>query len=399
MINLMFSLKNKIDPNLHVLLSSNNNRCFRVLIYCNKFIDRIESRLKSYKCTIHCSLEIVNCICADVSSLTITRLVEYPEIKYITFDSIGSICAHNVLSGNNIRAGFMKEIKLSGKGICIGIIDTGVYPHKDLKSPSQKICKFVDLINELNYPYDDNGHGTFISGLIASGGSKYSGIARSSVIYMVKAFEASGRAYISSILKALILLINESKGNNIRVICLPFETFSQNSFILSTFSKLFKLANDNNIVIVVPSGSNKNDKNSMVGIASLNNCITVSGITSGSQMNPYTYSSAGPLGKLEKPNLCAACTDLGSLNCDTSYISERNGVKLYPHELKTPYTSYEGTSCAAAFVAGVFALLFEKNPELSPKDAISLIKTSCKLLKIPKWQQGLGYIDLENLFQ
>lgn len=399
----MFSFKNKIDPNLNALLSSNTSRCFRVLIHCTKFINRIESRLKSYKCTIHQNIEIIDCLCADVSSLVISRLIEYPEVDYITFDGIANICAHNILSANNIRTGFMNVIKLSGKGIGIGIIDTGVYPHKDLKQPSSKICKFVDLINELNYPYDDNGHGTFISGLIAGSGAssngKYRGIAPDSAVYMIKAFEASGRAYISTIFKALILLINESKENNIRIICLPFETFSENSFILSIFSKLFKLANDNNIVVVVPSGSNKNNKNSIVGIATLSNCITVAGVTAGSQMNSYTYSSAGPLGKLEKPNLCAACTDLCSLNCDTSYISERKGIKLYARELKKPYTNYEGTSCAAAFVAGVFALLLEKKPELSPRDATSLVKTSCKFLKLPKWQQGLGYIDLENLFQ
>lgn len=111
----------------------------------------------------------------------------------------------------------------------------------------------------------------------------------------------------------------------------------------------------------------------------------------------YTYSSSGPLGKIEKPDLCGPCVDLSSLNCDIKYISQRNNMKLYPRELKTPYTTYTGTSCAAAYISSILALLLEKNPDLSYKDTISIVKTSCNLLKIPKWQQGSGIIDVNSL--
>lgn len=398
----MFFLKGKINPNLYDLMVKNEHRSFRLLIHCKNFLNRIVSRLKSHKCTIYYTIDTLNCICTSASSFMINRLTEYPEVDYITFDNFANICGHNVRSANNIGSSLAKNSKLTGRGIRIGIIDTGVYPHKDLKYPTPKIYKFLDIINGLNYPYDDNGHGTFISGLIAASGSSskgtHVGIAPESSIYMVKAFEATGKAYVSSILTALDILIKESMESNIKIICLPFETSFQDSFIDSLFSKLFTLANKNNIIIVLPSGSNKNDKNSMIGIATLGNCITVSGVTSGTPKKVYTYSSSGPCGKPEKPDFCAACTDLTSLNCDTTFISERNGIKLYPRELKEPYTTYTGTSCAAAFTAGIFALIFEKNPDLQYKDAISMIKTSCKLLDVPKWQQGYGYIDFKDLF-
>ncbi|KOF57536.1 peptidase [Clostridium sp. DMHC 10] len=398
----MFFLKSKIDSNLYNLTVKNEHRSFRILIHCKNFINRIASRLKSHKCTVYYTIDTLNCICASASSFMINRLTEYPEIDYITLDNFASICAHNVHSANNVSTALANNSKLTGRGIRIGIIDTGVYPHKDLKYPTPKIHKFLDLINGLNYPYDDNGHGTFMSGLIAASGSsskgKYMGIAPETSIYMIKAFEATGKAYVSSILAALNILIKESAENNIRIICLPFETFFQDSFIDSMFSRLFTLANKNNLAVVVPSGSNKNDKNSMIGISTLSNCVTVSGVTSSIPKKIYTYSSSGPCGKPEKPDLCAACTDLTSLNCDTSFVSERNGIKLYPRELKEAYTTYTGTSCAAAFTTGILALLFEKNPDLKYKDAVSMIKTSCKLLNVPKWQQGYGCIDFKDLF-
>ena len=32
------------------------------------------------------------------------------------------------------------------------------------------LCSFVDIINNLSYPYDDNGHGTAIAGLVVDSG-------------------------------------------------------------------------------------------------------------------------------------------------------------------------------------------------------------------------------------
>lgn len=395
----MLSLKHKIDPTLDHMFSENNYKNLRVILHCKKFQDRILSRLKSYKSTIFYSIDAVNCICADISSTSIKRLIEYPEIDYITLDDFCFTCASP--SYSTYPSNLKNNTNLSGKGVGIGIIDTGVYPHYDLKYPMPRIDSFVDLVNNLNYPYDDNGHGTFISGLIAGSGvssrGEVKGIAYNSNLYMIKAFEKTGKAYVSSVLKALEILINESIEHNIKIICLPFETFFQNQFLISMFSKFFKLAESKNITIVLPSGSNKNDKNSIRGIAALPNCITVSGINTHAGFTSYNYSSAGPLGKYEKPDLCAPCVDLSSLNSDISFISERNSMKLYPKELKTPYTNYTGTSCAAGYVSGLLALLIEKNPNLSCKDIASIVKTSCNLLKIPKWQQGSGIIDINSL--
>ena len=87
--------------------------------------------------------------------------------------------------------------KLSGRGVSIGLIDSGVFPHVDLLSPSNKITKFVDLINYLDYPYDDNGHGTFIAGILCGSGhaSKhlYRGIAEKSDLICYKAFNSTGK--------------------------------------------------------------------------------------------------------------------------------------------------------------------------------------------------------------
>lgn len=395
----MFSLKHKLSECLRNCLDDKCYKNYRVIIQCKNLLSKTEHKIKYYGGSILRTIPSINCISANVSPRAIERLIELPQIKYIDFDEFALLCGSGILTSNHIS--YHKNFKFTGKNICVGIIDSGVFPHKDLLYPTNKISNFIDLVNGLNYPYDDNGHGTFISGIISGSGYKskgsYKGIASDSSIYMVKCFNSCGRGFVSNIFFALELLIKDSKNINLKVICLPFEIIEYNKFILSMFSNLFDLAVQNNITIVVPSGHNGNSKGSIRGIASLDNCITVAGLDTTNSIKAYNYSSAGPCMRKNKPTIAAACVNICSLNSDTNYLSERNGMKVYPNSLKKDYTTYTGTSCAAAYVSGICALLYEKNSDLSYKDILSLFKLYCNLLDIPQWIQGYGMLDIKKL--
>lgn len=396
----MFSFKSKLDPNLKMAIDKKYYKNFRVIIHCKTLSESIEKKVNTYKGSMIHFIPFINCICAILSSRAIERIAEFPQVDYITLDTYAILCGRSVLSSNGIA--FHSRYELTGKNICIGIVDSGVYPHADLLNPKNKIKKFLDIINQCKYPYDDNGHGTFMSGIICGSGylSKgvNKGIAENSSIYSIKAFNSLGRGYISHILYAIQTLINESQEYNIRVIYLPFELISNDYFIISLFEKLFDIAIKHNISVVVPAGHNGNTEESINGIATLDNCISVGGIdTNNGAVKPYKYSSSGPFAKIEKPDLSAAAVDLLSLNSNIDYISERNGCKIYPKCLEIPYTSYSGTSCAAAYVSGVCAMLYENNPDLSFKDLVSLLKVSCNLVDLSKWIQGAGLIDISRL--
>ncbi len=395
----MFSFKNKLDYNLKAAMSSNSYKHYRVIIQCRSLRENVENKIKSYKTEVLRSIPSINCVSASLSASVIERLLEHPEVAYISFDTTALLCGSSVLSANGI--GFQERYKLTGRGIGIGLVDSGTYPHTDLLSPSNKIKKFVDILSHVKYPYDDNGHGTFMSGIICGAGvaskGMYRGIAENSHLYSVKAFNSIGRGYISDILYSIELILNESQEYNIKVICLPFELLDFNPFAISLFSKLFEVAVQKDIVVVVPSGNSGNKESSIKGIATLSNCITVAGLDTRGSIKPYIHSSAGPYGKLEKPDLAAACVDICSLNTSKDYVSERNGARVYAYPLEHPYTTYSGTSCAAAFISGVCALLFENNPKLPFKDVAALLKVSCKLLDIFKWSQGAGMVDMSKL--
>lgn len=395
----MFSFKSKIESNLKIAVSNDSYKKYRVILHCRALLENTEKSIKSMKGIVLYVIPEINCICAIISKKIIEKLTEYPQVTSICFDAVAILCASSVLSANNINS--KEKYALTGKNICVGLIDSGIYPHPDLLYPNNNIKKFLDLINNYKYPYDDNGHGTFISGIICSSGlsskGMYRGIAPQSSIYCVKAFSSNGRGYISDILYSIYKLICEREEFNIKVICLPFEMIENNYYILSLFEELFKIASEKGIVVVVPSGNNGNAQGSIIGISQLGNCITVGGLDTQYNVSPYKYSSCGPVGNYEKPDISAACVNICSLNSDTLFIPERSGVKLYPNKLDKLYNVYTGTSCAAGFISGVCALLFENNADLTIKDICSLLKVSCNVLNMSKHIQGSGIIDINKL--
>ena len=397
----MFSQNKKLDSNLKYILKLNDKKSFRVLIKVKNFQDSISRKIISYKGEVVRKIESCHILCAILNARGIDRLLEYPEIEYICLDKYLNLCGMSVQTANKVKVSTKAHI--SGSGIGVGVIDSGVYPHKDLTLPFNRISTFVDLINNLQYPYDDNGHGTCTCGIIAGNGissnNMYVGVAPECHIHCYKAFDKLGKGFASDVLFALDELINNSDKYNIKVICMPFETQYFDKFIYVAFDTLFQKAIKHSIIPVLPSGSNRNTDCSITGIALSKNCLTISGIDTTSGIKSYTYSSSGYSKKDIKPDFCAACVDIISLNSNTSYMSQKDSVKIYAPKLDTSYKSFTGTSIAAAYVAGLCALLYEENPSLKFDDILALLKVASSPIDIQANQQGEGTININTVLK
>ena len=59
-----------------------------------------------------------------------------------------------------IRCRDAYTLGLTGRGVCVAVLDTGAYPHRDFED---RISGFADVVNHRPGPYDDCGHGTPIT--------------------------------------------------------------------------------------------------------------------------------------------------------------------------------------------------------------------------------------------
>ena len=76
------------------------------------------------------------------------------------------------------QLGCEEALQVSGKGVTIAVLDTGIAKHPDL---SDRIVDFWDLVHEKQGIYDDSGHGTHVCGIACGNGSlsggRYRGMA------------------------------------------------------------------------------------------------------------------------------------------------------------------------------------------------------------------------------
>ncbi|BCN31979.1 S8/S53 family peptidase [Anaeromicropila herbilytica] len=69
-------------------------------------------------------------------------------------------------SRNLLGVNYAHERGIKGEKIGVAIVDTGISPHPDFVYGDNRLVAFKDFINYRNEPYDDNGHGTQVYGMI-----------------------------------------------------------------------------------------------------------------------------------------------------------------------------------------------------------------------------------------
>lgn len=197
-----------VCPVLSAKLSSRSKEDIPVIISMkNSDNSKLTNMVSSMSTGIKKDLPIVDGIACSLSAESINRLKRHPDVEYISFDS--KVFALLDTTNETLATDFAHKEGFTGKGITVAVVDTGVSTHPDLVKPKNRIIGFKDFINGETSPYDDNGHGTHISGIIASNGissnGRFKGIAPDANILSVKALDETGGGSTSDIVSAMHL--------------------------------------------------------------------------------------------------------------------------------------------------------------------------------------------------
>ncbi|TFE04045.1 S8 family serine peptidase [Jeotgalibacillus salarius] len=265
-----------------------------------------------------------------------------------------------------IQAPALWDSELTGKGIKIGIIDSGIAPHNDLKVAGG--ASFVDYTSSY---IDDNGHGTHVAGIASAldNQSGIKGIASGAEVYALKAFDHTGTGTLASMIAALdwairndLDIVNMSLGSE-------YDSFAAR--------RAMQQAEAAGVLMIASSGNNGQEAGHRVSFpAAYPETIAVGAVDR--YRNYANFSSRGTAVDLVAPG-----TDIGS-----TYLNQR-------------YVRMSGTSMAAPYVTGAAALLMEKYPLADSKwIKDQLLKATVDLgLKGRDIYYGEGLLQLQKLAQ
>lgn len=287
----------------------------------------------------------------------------------------------NTLSINEIYS--LNKINYHGKGSCVAILDTGIYPHPDLK---QQLQYFKDFVNNRVGAYDDNSHGTHVAGILAGNGAASNkgicGVAPEAQIIALKILDKNGSGDKKALLTACIWLLENYKKYNIKVINISIGSETTNcdeeqNELANIIDELW----DSGLSIVVSAGNNGPGPGTITFPGTCEKVITVgsdSRIISSSKST--AYSGEGPTKcNVIKPDIIAPGSNI--ISCHNKY----NG-----------YTVKSGTSMSTPIVSGAIALYLEKYPNASNETIKKHLKSSATDLGLSPNKQGAGLLNILN---
>lgn len=277
---------------------------------------------------------------------------------------------------------------LTGAGVGVAVLDTGIYPHEDFEN---RIMAFKDFVRRRPGPYDDNGHGTHIAAMIGGNGAssdgRYRGVAPGCGLIAVKVLDFRGNGFASDVLAGLRWIRENKEKYGIRVVnisvgSLSRKDMSENSVLVRGVDAAW----DDGLVVVVAAGNHGPGRMTITTPGISRKVITVGCSDDYKEVEVMgnrmvDYSGRGPtMACISKPDLVAPGS--GIISCCNQ-----------PGQ----YMPKSGTSMSTPLVSGAVALLLERYPQMTNRDVkLRLIERAVDMGR-PHNQQGWGLLDVGRL--
>ena len=268
----------------------------------------------------------------------------------------------------------MEKSFYTGKGVGVCILDTGIYEHIDFTG---RIWAFYDFLAFKRQPYDDNGHGTHVAGLVAGDGTasmgKYRGAAPGCGIIALKVLDRYGTGSQDDVLRALRWIRENRQQYRIRVVNISVGTTCNSkrnhARLLESVEQLW----DEGVVVVTAAGNQGPRPGSITAPGSSKKVITVG--SSDLLEGRSAISGRGPTVECVcKPDIVAPGNKI--MSCVPG--------KPYSYGVKS------GTSMSTPLVTGAIACALEKNPALTNTDIKTMLMNSAEDMGLPQNLQGWG---------
>ena len=350
--------------------------------------ERLRSHVEANGGKIHREHRIMPFIVAELPYAAVQDMALSMFIKRIWHDT--KVRTMLDIAVPAVGSNKVHHLGFTGKEVTVAVIDTGIAPHPDLVYPKNRIIAWHDIVNGRSAPYDDNGHGTHVSGIIAGNGrssrGKYAGMAPEANLVGVKALDKDGSGNTSDIISGIEWCIENQKTYNIRAINLSLGAAAQDSYRADPLCRAVSAAWNKGMVVCVAAGNDGPDPGTIntpainpdaISIGNLDDKGTVD--VSDDVINDS--SSRGPtIDQIIKPDLLAPGTNIMSLRT------------------RWGYRSLTGTSMATPMVTGAVAQMLQKWPDLKPAQVKNRLRKNARDFGLQPTFQGSGALVIDDIF-
>lgn len=267
----------------------------------------------------------------------------------------------------------------TGKGIVAAVMDTGVCMHPDYRN---RVLAFQDFVGGGKGPYDDYGHGSHVTGILAGDGTisrTYRGVAPDLQVVHLKILDKNGNGKRGDVVRGIQWVLQNREKYHIRILNISVGTVREGDVLDEPLVEAVEQAWDAGIVVVVAAGNMGPMPQSITAPGNSRKVITVGS----SDDSAPVYSGRGPTKNCVcKPDIVAPGS--GIVSCSSQWQS---GPK---------YCKKSGTSMATPMVSGAAALLLSKEPWLTNVEVKMRLRESAVDLGLPHSRQGWGLLDVRR---
>jgi len=344
----------------------------------------------------------------------LVALADEPTVEYIGIDEPVSTAMDTAREASNLPAAPAPETSLTGAGVGVAVVDSGVALHPDILT----LTTVVDLVaHPVAMPappedsIDPNGHGTHVAGIVVGNGTlsggRQAGIAPQANLISVRVLDGLGRGATSDVLAGLQWIQANHGEYGIRVVNLSLGHPVFEPAVDDPLVEAVEALWDSGVVVVCSAGNR--GRSGFVTITSPCNSRKVITVGATNDVSTpeisddriATYSSRGPTAfdLFAKPDLVAPGNRIVSLRAPGSYFDMLLPDRRVAADPEQPgvldYYEMSGTSMASPIVAGAAVLMIEQDPTLTPATVKARLMMSARRAAFgDPMLSGAGYLDI-----
>ncbi|TCL70920.1 serine protease AprX [Hydrogenispora ethanolica] len=215
-----YNWEEKLSPALRRATATSNERCRIIVEIADHNPNMVAAIVAQHHGRVVREIGLLSSWVVEVPRSALPQLAQLKQVKKIWDDP--EVKTKSLGMSPPVREIPSLGFGLTGKGVTVAILDTGIAAHPDLSGPENPIVGWVDLVQQRPAPYDDHGHGTHMAGIIAGNGrssrGKWTGLAPNAKLVGVKVLNRRGIGSMATLVAGVEWCIRNQALYQIRLI-------------------------------------------------------------------------------------------------------------------------------------------------------------------------------------